>query len=380
MSGATTAGDPPEEVLSRPGVADLTNKIDRGERLDAADGLALYESVDLLALGAWARAAKIRRSGDAVFINVNCHINPTNICRATCAYCGFARREDDPEAWLLEPEEIARRAAEAHDQGIREFHLVGGLHPRVAFSYYLRSIELIREAAPGASVKALTAVEVDYYAERDGRPIDAVLDDLAGAGVVSITGGGAEIFEPSVRKRLASHKVGWERWSTVHRCAHAIGMRTSATMLFGHIEAAADRVDHVLRLRELQDETGGFDVFVPLRFQPSGRLADLMAPTAAESLRVFAASRLLLDNFDHIKAFTVMNGLSLAQLALEFGADDLEGTIAEYRIVPDPDGETPRAVMVDEYSQLVREGEWTPVERNTRYGAAYEDGQATVAS
>lgn len=380
MSGAATAGNPPQAGPSCPDVTQLTEKIEHGERLDAAAGLALYENVDLLTLGAWARAAKVQRSGDAVFVNVNCHINPTNVCRATCAYCGFARREDDPEAWVLEPEEIAGRAAEAHSQGIREFHLVGGLHPRLPFSYYLRSIELIHEAAPGASVKALTAVEVDYYAERDGRAVAAVLDDLAGAGVASITGGGAEIFGPAVRKRLASHKVGWERWSAVHRQAHALGMRTSATMLFGHIEGAADRVDHVLRLRELQDETGGFDVFVPLRFQPSGRLADLAAPTAAESLRVFAASRLLLDNFDHIKAFTVMNGLSLAQLALEFGADDLEGTIAEYRIVPDPDGETPRDVMLDEYGAVVCEGGWTPVERDTRYNAADGSEQATVAS
>ncbi len=338
-----------------------------GERLSHDDGVQLYERADLLTLGRLARECKRQVSGERVFLNINCHINPTNVCRATCAYCGFARRQSDPDAYVLEPEEIVTRAKSAHGQGIREFHLVGGLHPNLPFSYYLRSLGLLAQELPDASIKALTAVEVDFYAERDGRSVEAVLDDLAAAGVASITGGGAEIFEPRVRRRLASHKVDWQRWSHVHRVAHGIGMRTSATMLYGHIEAPADRVDHLLRLRELQDETGGFDVFVPLRFQPAGRLSDLPAVTAVEALRTFAVSRLLLDNFPHVKVFSVMHGLPLAQLALEFGADDLEGTVAEYQITPDPDGETPYESMRDRFVALARDGGWQPLLRDTRY-------------
>jgi aminodeoxyfutalosine synthase len=356
----------------------LSAKLERGERLNAADGAWLYEHADLLELGRLARERKLAASGDRVFLNINCHINPTNVCRATCAYCGFARRQSDADAYVLEPEQILERALAAHRQGIREFHLVGGLHPSLPFSYYVRALGLLTEELPDASVKALTAVEVDYYAERDGRSVEAVLADLAGAGVTAITGGGAEIFTPGVRRRLASHKVGWERWAHVHRVAHGMGMRTSATMLYGHVESPSDRVDHVLRLRELQDETGGFDVFVPLRFQPAGRLSHLPAVTAAEALRTFAVSRLLLDNFPHVKVFSVMHGLPLSQLALEFGADDIEGTVAEYQITPDPDGETPYDAMHDEFAALVRDAGWQPVLRDTRYNA--RESRESVAS
>lgn len=355
----------------------MSAKIERGERLQHADGLLLYNDFDLVGLGRLARSRKTALSGESVFVNINCHINLTNICRASCAYCGFARKQQAPDAYLLEYDEIAERARHASEQGVSEFHIVGGLHPSLPFAYYLRAFKTLREAVPHASLKAFTAVEVDFIAERDGRSVEAVLDDLAEAGVVSITGGGAEIFNPKVRKRMAGHKVGWERWSKVHRAAHAIGMRTSATMLYGHIEDPADRVDHVLRLRELQDETGGFEVFVPLRFQPAGRMTDVVPATAAEALRVFAASRLLLDNIPHLKVFSVMHGLSLSQLALEFGADDIEGTVAEYRVTEDPAGETPRAQIYEQFVTLIEEGGWQPVERDTLYNAVAE--QASVA-
>lgn len=355
-------------------LAALEDKVARGERLDRADGRLLYEAVDRLTLAGWARAAKRARHGDRVYTNVNCHINLTNVCKASCAYCGFAHKEGEAGAFLLDADAIAARARVARDQGVREFHLVGGLHPNVPFAYFLEAFRTLAREVPDAAIKAFTAVEVDFYAERDGRSVEAVLDDLICNGVVSITGGGAEIFEPSVRRRVVGHNVTWERWSRVHRAAHALGMRTSATMLYGHIESSADRVDHVLRLRELQDETGGFDVFVPLRFQPSARLAHLPGATASEALRVFAASRLLLDNFDHVKAFTAMHGSALSQLALEFGADDLEGTIAEYRIVDDPSGsgETPAEAVRAEFEALVVETGGRPVERDTRYAERAE--------
>ena len=298
---------PPEATA----LAAIREKFARGERLGQADGVRLYDELDLLSLGRLARARKTEISDQRVFLNVNCHINLTNICQASCAYCGFARKQPAADAYVLDYDEIATRAQAAADQGVSEFHLVGGLHPRLPFAYYLRALAVLRETVPHARVKAFTAVEVDFFAERDGRSIESVLDDLATAGVISITGGGAEIFDPKVRRRMAGHKVGWERWSKVHRAAHGIGMRTSATMLYGHIEDPADRVDHVLRLRALQDETGGFDVFVPLRFQPAGRMQDIAPATAAEALRVFAASRLLLDNVPHLKVFSVMHGMSL---------------------------------------------------------------------
>ncbi|MBI4897410.1 MAG: CofH family radical SAM protein [Actinobacteria bacterium] len=335
---ATTDQVEAADASAQGGANTLAAKIANGARLTRADGLQLYESVDLLELGEWARERAATLSGDGIFTNVNCHINLTNVCKASCSYCGFSRKEGEADAYVLTAEAIADRARAARAQGVTEFHLVGGLHPTLPLSYFLDAFRLLASEVPDASIKAFTAVEVDFYAERDGRAVADVLADLADAGVVSITGGGAEIFEPSVRRRVVGHNVTWERWAAVHRAAHEIGMRTSATMLYGHIESPADRVDHVLRLRELQDETGGFDVFVPLRFQPQARLADRPAPTGVEALRVFAASRLLLDNVPHIKVFSVMHGPSLSQLALDFGADDIEGTIAEYEITEDLTG------------------------------------------
>lgn len=355
----------------------LRGKIESGERLSRADGLRLYDDVELVRLGRWARARKLELGGDRVYLNINCHINPTNICHASCAYCGFARKQSAPDAYLMDADEIVGRAKLAYDDGVTEFHLVGGLHPELPLSYYLEAFKLLGQELPGASIKAFTAVEVDFFAERDGRAVEEVLEDLVAAGVVSITGGGAEIFEPKIRRRVVGHNVTWERWSHVHRVAHGMGMRTSATMLYGHIESPADRVDHVLRLRELQDETGGFDVFVPLRFQPSGRLSQLTAPSASEALRVFAASRLLLDNIPHLKVFSVMHGAALSQLTLQFGADDIEGTVAEYRITRDTGGETPMNLIREQFTAIVRESGWLPVERDTKYNAHAVGAEAT---
>jgi aminodeoxyfutalosine synthase len=362
-----------------------------GERLSAADGLALYAEPDLIGLGMRARRRKRELTGEDVFTNVNCHINLTNVCAASCRYCGFATKEGRPDAYLLSEQQVAERARRAASAGVREFHLVGGLHPTLPLERFLGVFRLLHEEVPGANVRAFTAVEVDHYARRDGRSIEAVLEDLIEAGVSAITGGGAEIFAPAVRRPLTGHDVTWERWAAVHRAAHGMGMRTSATMLYGHVESAEDRVDHVLRLRELQDDTGGFDVFVPLRFQPAGRLAHLTAPTATEVLRVFAVSRLLLDNFEHVKTFTPMNGLALSQLAIEFGADDIEGTISDYQITSDPDaaelagacagtasaGEPDDMPLAERYHEAfaaaARECGWRPVARESGYRESAEE-------
>lgn len=356
----------------------LAAKIESGERLTREDGLLLYERADLLELGEWARVRAAAATGDVVYANVNCHINLTNVCKASCAYCGFSRKEGRPGAYLLSAEQIAARARAAREQGVTEFHLVGGLHPTQPFDYFLDAFRLLAREVPDASIKAFTAVEVDFYAERDGRRVTDVLSDLAEAGVVSITGGGAEIFEPAVRRRIVGHNVTWERWSAVHRAAHELGMRTSATMLYGHIEGPADRVDHVLRLRDLQDETGGFDVFVPLRFQPQARMADRLAPTGVESLRTFAASRLLLDNVPHVKVFSVMHGPSLSQLALDFGADDIEGTIADYEITEDLTG-TAADLIRREFKTLVEETGRIAIERDTRYNERVGETETEAA-
>lgn len=367
-----------ESPLESPPLAQLAS-VDQGRRLDAADGLALYADPDLLGLGMRARRRKQELTGETVFTNVNCHINLTNICAASCRFCGFATKEGRPGAYVMTPDQIAAQAQAAAAAGANEFHLVGGLHPTLPLSYFLEAFELLRQEVPGATVKAFTAVEVDHYATRDERPVEAVIEDLLCAGVNSLTGGGAEIFAPSVRRRLTGHNVTFERWAAVHRAAHSLDMRTSATMLYGHIERAEHRVDHVLRLRELQDETGGFDVFVPLRFQPAGRMTDLTGPTATEALRVFAVSRLLLDNIPHIKTFTPMNGLGLSQLALEFGADDIEGTISDYRITDDADpsdtaeleadgdDRTPGRRHHDSFAAAARECGWQPVARDATY-------------
>lgn len=349
-----------------------------GRRLSRQEGLELFAEPDLLALGARARERKVAVSGERILTSVNCHINLTNVCAASCRFCGFAGKEGQPGAWVMTEDQVAEQVRVAAAEGVRDFHLVGGLHPTLPLSWFTDIFRLIREEVAGATVKAFTAVEVDHYATRDGRSIEAVLEDLSLAGVSTITGGGAEIFAPEVRRRLTGHNVTFERWAAVHRAAHRIGMRTSATMLYGHIEGAEHRVDHLLRLRELQDETGGFDVFVPLRFQPAGRLADLPAPTAADVLRVFAAARLLLDNFEHVKAFAPMNGLSLAQLATDFGADIIEGTISDYKITDGidageiPEGDEPLGERYhDAYASAAREAGWQPCAsgRNHEEGA-----------
>ena len=347
----------------------LEEKVAAGERLSYADGVALYESQDLAWLGGLAHTVRTRKNDDRVYFNVNRHLNLTNVCAASCAYCSFQRKPGQKDAYTMRVEEAVSLAKAMEPAGITELHIVNGLHPTLPWKYYPRVLRELKAALPAVALKAFTATEIHWFEKISGKSADEILDELIDAGLESLTGGGAEIFDWDVRKQIVDHDTHWEDWSRIHRLAHARGLRTPATMLYGHIEEPRHRVDHVLRLRELQDETGGFAVFIPLRFHnDNNRLSHLEMATPAEALATFAVSRLLFDNIDHVKCFWVMHGLETGQLALNFGADDLDGSVVEYKITHDADGfGTPDTMTRDDLLTLIRDAGFRPVERNTQY-------------
>lgn len=348
---------------------ELEAKVRSGERLSYDDGVALYACDDLAWLGGLAHEVRTAKNGDRVFFNVNRHLNLTNVCAASCAYCSFQRKPGQKDAYTMRLEEAVALARQMEPEGITELHIVNGLHPTLPWRYYPRSLRELKAALPGVALKAFTATEIHWFEKISGLPAEEILDELIDAGLESLTGGGAEIFDWEVRRQIVDHDTHWEDWSRIHRIAHAKGLRTPATMLYGHIEEPRHRVDHVLRLRELQDETGGFVAFIPLRFHnDNNRLSHLPMATGAEALQTFAVSRLLLDNVDHVKCFWVMHGLTTAALALSFGADDLDGSVVEYKITHDADGfGTPSTMHREDLLELIRDAGFTPVERNTRY-------------
>jgi aminodeoxyfutalosine synthase len=348
---------------------ELSEKVAAGERLTYADGVDLYATDDLAWLGGLAHSVRTAKNGDRTFFNVNRHLNLTNVCTASCAYCSFQRKPGQKDAYTMRVEEAVALARAMEPAGITELHIVNGLHPTLPWKYYPRVLRELKAALPGVALKAFTATEVHWFEEISGLPADEILDELIDAGLESLTGGGAEIFDWDVRKQIVDHATHWEDWSRIHRLAHAKGLRTPATMLYGHIEEPRHRVDHVLRLRELQDETGGFAVFIPLRFHnDNNRLSHLPMATPAEALKTFAVSRLLFDNVEHVKCFWVMHGLDTAALTLSFGADDLDGSVVEYKITHDADGYgTPDTMTREDLLALIRDAGFRPVERNTRY-------------
>jgi aminodeoxyfutalosine synthase len=361
---------------------EIEGKVAAGERLSYDDGVALYDTDDLAWLGDLAHQVRVRKNGDRVFFNVNRHLNMTNVCAASCAYCSFQRKPGAKDAYTMRIEEAVRLAKEMEPEGITELHIVNGLHPTLPWRYYPRSLRELKAALPQVSLKAFTATEIHWFEKISGLPADEILDELIDAGLESLTGGGAEIFDWEVRSKIVDHATHWEDWSRIHRLAHSKGLKTPCTMLYGHIEEPRHRVDHVIRLRELQDETGGFVTFIPLRFHhDNNRLSYLEMASPAESLRTFAVSRLLFDNIDHVKCFWVMHGLSLAQLSLNFGVDDLDGSVVEYKITHDADGYgTPDTMHREDLLSLIREAGFRPVERNTRYEVVTEhDGPVPLA-
>src|ERR1017187_9106643 len=345
----------------------IAKKVLAGERLTAEDGVTLYRSPDLLATGWLANYVREKRHGNTCFFNVNRHINPTNVCVAHCKLCAFGRDPNAPGAYTFALEEIYQRAEQGTREGATEFHMVGGLHPDLPFEYFLDLMRGLKKRFPAVHLKAFTMVEVGYFARITKLSIRDTLLALKEAGVDSLPGGGAEIFNPRVRKIICDHKVSGQQWLNIARMAHEIGLRSNATMLYGHVETDEERVDHLLALRGLQDETHGFAAFIPLAFHPANTgLAHLPPTSGYLDLKTIAVSRLLLDNFDHIKAYWVMLTPRLAQIALRFGADDMDGTVVEEKIYHDAGATTPEGLTRAELERLIRAAGRVPVERDTR--------------
>src|SRR6202166_4801902 len=346
----------------------IAAKVLAAERLSLEDGVALYRSPDLLALGWLANYVREKRHGNICYFNVNRHINPTNVCVAHCKLCAFGRSPDAPGAYTFALDEIYARAAEGVAEGATEFHIVGGLQPDLSFDYYLDMIRGLKERFPQVHLKAFTMVEVHYYARLAKLSIRDTLLKMKEAGVDSLPGGGAEIFHPRVRKIICDHKVSGQMWLSIARQAHEIGLRSNATMLYGHVETEEERVDHLVKLRELQDQTHGFVTFIPLAFHPDNTaLSYIPKPTGYADLRNIAVARLLLDNFAHIKAYWIMLTPSIAQIALRFGANDLDGTVVEEKIYHDAGAKTSEFTPRAELERLIRAAARVPVERDTLY-------------
>jgi aminodeoxyfutalosine synthase len=346
----------------------IAEKVLAGERLSMEDGIALYRSPDLLAVGWLANYVREKRHGNITYYNVNRHINPTNVCVAHCKLCAFGRDPNAPGAYTFALEEIYQRAEQGVREGATEFHIVGGLHPDLSFDHYLEMVRGLKQRCPTVHIKAFTMVEVHYFSRIAKLSVEEILRKMKEAGVDSCPGGGAEIFHPRVRKIICDHKTSGQMWLNTAKKAHEAGLRTNATMLYGHVETEEERVDHLIKLRELQDETHGFVTFIPLAFHPDNTaLSHIPKPTGYDDLRNIAVARLLLDNFDHIKAYWIMLSPSMAQIAQRFGANDLDGTVAEEKIYHDAGAKTSEFTPHAELERLIRAAGRVPVERDTQY-------------
>ncbi len=348
---------------------DIADRLEAGERLSFDDGVRLFEAPDLLAVGWLANRERERRHADQTFFNQNIRIEATNVCVASCLFCAFARlKPGDPGAYTMSLEEVWDKIRDRQDQALTEVHVVNGLHPDLPFSYYVELLQGFKRICPNVHLKCFTAVEIAFFADLYGMSDEQVLRELMDAGLDSLPGGGAEIFAERVRRKISHDKCGTERYLAIHRTVHQLGMRSNVTMLYGHIETPAERLDHMLRVRDLQDETGGFQAFIPLAFHPdNNQMRKLPAPTAVDTLRVHAVARLMLDNVSHIKAFWIATGVDVAQTALWFGADDLDGTVHEERIYHMAGARTPEVMTTHEIGRLIRAAGRQPIERDTLY-------------
>jgi aminodeoxyfutalosine synthase len=346
----------------------IAERVLAGSRLDMDDGISLYRSPDLLAVGWLANQVREKRHGNITYYNVNRHINPTNVCIAHCRLCAFGRDPNAPGAYAYALEEIYQRAEQGMREGATEFHIVGGLHPDLTFEHYLELVRGLKQRCSTVHIKAFTMVEVHYFARIAKLSIEETLRKMKEAGVDSCPGGGAEIFHPRVRKIICDHKTSGQMWLNTAKKAHEAGLHSNATMLYGHVETEEERVDHLLKLRELQDETHGFVAFIPLAFHPENTaLSHIPKPSGYADLRNIAVSRLLLDNFEHIKAYWIMLTPSVAQIALRFGANDLDGTVVEEKIYHDAGAKTSEFTPRAELERLIRAAGRVPVERDTLY-------------
>ncbi len=370
-------------ALERDGLGDIRDKVMAGRRLDEAEALRLLEARDLAALGALANHVRESRHGDLTFYNRNVHLNPTNVCVASCKFCSFARPDDRhaSEGYTMSLDQAVEHVLSRRPLGITEVHIVSGLHPDLPWEYYVETVRRLRQAWPELHIKAYTAVELHFFAQKFGKTHEQVLRELVEAGLTTIPGGGAEIFAPRVRRKICDDKATADEWLAVHRAAHRLGVRSNATMLYGHIETLAERVDHMARLRALQDETGGFQVFIPLAFHPEHNMIGkaFPRPTGYDGLRTYAAARLFLDNFDHVKAYWVSLGERLAQASLSFGVDDVDGTVLEERIYHMAGATTPQALSEAQLHRLIRAAGRVPAERDSLYHVLKVHAQAVPA-
>ena len=348
---------------------DLADKLDAGIRLTVGDGVRLFECPDLLAVGWLANRERERRHAGHTYYNHNIRLEATNVCVASCLFCSFARlKPGDAGAYAMSLEQAWEKLRQRRHEPLTEVHVVNGLHPDLPFEYYVELLRGFKRIRPDVHLKCFTAVEVAFFADLYGRTDEQVLLELMDAGLDSLPGGGAEVFAERVRRKLCHDKCDADRWLDIHRIAHRLGMRSNVTMLYGHIETIGERVDHMLRARALQDETGGFQAFIPLAFHPdNNQMRKLPAPSAADTLRVHAVARLMLDNIPHVKAFWIATGVEVAQTSLWFGVDDLDGTVQEERIYHMAGARTPESMTTTEISRLIRTAGRQPVERDTLY-------------
>ena len=353
----------------------IADKVHAGERLSFDEGVYLDEVADLHALGHLANIVRERKNGNFAYYNTNIHLNPTNVCVYRCRFCAFRANLKDDKAYTFDEPMIRERVLEGRAGGATEIHVVGGLHHQKKFDWYLDVVRTIHETCPEIHIKAWTPVEISWFSSITKKPVRWVLEEMVAAGLGSMPGGGAEIFDAEVRRQLCEHKADSDVWFDVHETAHELGLRSNATMLYGHIEQARHRIDHLIKLRDLQDKTRGFQTFIPLAFHPENtELDNIDKPNGMFDLRMMAVSRLMLDNFDHIKAYWIMLGEQTAQLALSYGADDVDGTVVHELIYHDAGAETPEGKTVEQLHQLIREAGREPIERDTLYRRVVRNG------
>ncbi|GAB6072265.1 aminofutalosine synthase MqnE [Venenivibrio stagnispumantis] len=347
----------------------IIDKVLSGERLSFEDGVKLFKSHDLLTIGWLANYVSEKKNGKYAYFVINRQINPTNVCVLDCKFCAFADMDkNSPKAYEMSIEQILEKVRYAVENEACEVHIVGGLHPDWKFEKYLEIVSAIKRNFPDLHIKAFTAVEIDYFSKISGLSYEEVLIKLKEAGLDSLPGGGAEIFSPRVRQIIAPKKIGYKKYLQIHKLAHKMGLKSTTTMLYGHVENIEDRIDHMIKIREAQDETGGFTCFIPLAYQPENNELPVFEDTSGiDDLKTIAISRLMLDNIDHIKAYWVMIGEKVAQVALNFGADDMDGTVMEEKIAHFAGAKSPTQQQKERLIRLIKEAGKIPVQRDTLY-------------
>lgn len=358
-----------------PRLNEIREKVEAGERLSLKDGVLMYDpDIPVNDVGQLANLVRERKNGNAAYYNINTHLNATNVCVYRCIFCAFRSDLRSDRGYVMSDEQVLERGKEAIDNGCTELHVVGGLHHKKKFDWYLNMVQILHDAYPDLHLKAWTAVEINWFEFLTKQSTADVLQQLKDAGLGSMPGGGAEIFHPEVRDKICEHKADSRNWIDIHRTAHQLGIKTNCTMLYGHVEEAFHRIDHLIRLRELQDETNGFQTFIPLAFHPENTGLDhIKKPSSIMDLRTMAISRLMLDNIPHIKAYWIMLGIGTAQSALAYGADDIDGTVRHELIYHDAGATTPEFLNVERLEQLIREAGRNPIERDTLYRQVIRD-------